>query len=57
MTPTNANAIMLECRELTRVYSEGPQDLTVLDQLELTVHAGRARRDRGVVPGRARRPC
>lgn len=40
MTPTNANAIMLECRELTRVYSEGPQDLTVLDQLELTVHAG-----------------
>lgn len=33
-------AIMLECQGLTRVYSEGPQDLTVLDQLELQVHAG-----------------
>ncbi|REC96059.1 lipoprotein-releasing ABC transporter ATP-binding protein LolD [Kushneria indalinina] len=32
--------IMLECRELTRVYQEGPQDLTVLDNLELTVAAG-----------------
>ncbi|MGQ7246976.1 ABC transporter ATP-binding protein [Halomonas sp. V046] len=31
---------MLECRRLSRVYSEGPQDLTVLDQLELKVHAG-----------------
>lgn len=33
-------AVMLECRGLTRVYSEGPQDLTVLDQLNLQVHAG-----------------
>ncbi|WP_445011909.1 ABC transporter ATP-binding protein [Vreelandella stevensii] len=33
-------AVMLECRGLTRVYSEGPQDLTVLDQLDLQVHAG-----------------
>ncbi|GHB08015.1 ABC transporter ATP-binding protein [Salinicola rhizosphaerae] len=31
---------MLDCRGLTRVYSEGPQDLTVLDSLEMTVHAG-----------------
>ncbi len=40
MTPTTSNAVMLECRGLTRIYSEGPQDLTVLDQLELTVRAG-----------------
>lgn len=32
--------IMLHCQGLTRIYSEGPQDLTVLDQLELQVHAG-----------------
>ncbi|WP_249978766.1 ABC transporter ATP-binding protein [Vreelandella olivaria] len=32
--------IMLECQGLSRVYSEGPQDLKVLDQLELQVHAG-----------------
>ncbi|WP_416140292.1 ABC transporter ATP-binding protein [Halomonas sp. HK25] len=33
-------SIMLECLDLTRVYSEGPQDVTVLDGLALTVHAG-----------------
>lgn len=33
-------AIMLQCQGLTRVYSEGPQDLTVLDQLDLQVRAG-----------------
>ncbi|UYO74156.1 ATP-binding cassette domain-containing protein [Halomonas qinghailakensis] len=38
-TPHTA-AIMLECNSLTRIYDEGPQDLTVLDQLELKVHAG-----------------
>ncbi|MGM0831598.1 MAG: ABC transporter ATP-binding protein [Pseudomonadota bacterium] len=38
-TPHTA-AIMLECNRLTRIYDEGPQDLTVLDQLELKVHAG-----------------
>nr|WP_298410205.1 ATP-binding cassette domain-containing protein [uncultured Halomonas sp.] len=32
--------VMLECRDLTRVYSEGPQDVTVLDGLDLQVHAG-----------------
>ncbi|GHC19128.1 lipoprotein-releasing system ATP-binding protein LolD [Kushneria pakistanensis] len=37
-TATHDN--MLECRGLTRVYQEGPQDLTVLDNLELTVAAG-----------------
>ncbi|HSP57787.1 MAG TPA: ABC transporter ATP-binding protein [Halomonas sp.] len=31
---------MLECVDLTRVYHEGPQDVTVLDGLELRVHAG-----------------
>lgn len=31
---------MLVCRGLSRVYQEGPQDLTVLDNLELTVAAG-----------------
>ncbi|RUR32410.1 ATP-binding cassette domain-containing protein [Vreelandella andesensis] len=38
-TPHTAT-VMLECNNLTRVYNEGPQDLTVLDQLELKVHAG-----------------
>lgn len=33
-------SIMLECLDLTRVYSEGPQDVTVLEGLALTVHAG-----------------
>ncbi|MGP5307573.1 ABC transporter ATP-binding protein [Vreelandella alkaliphila] len=36
----HSTTVMLECNSLTRVYSEGPQDLTVLDQLELKVHAG-----------------
>ncbi|MCH4561685.1 MULTISPECIES: ABC transporter ATP-binding protein [Halomonas] len=31
---------MLVCHDLTRIYREGPQDLTVLDGLELRVHAG-----------------
>ncbi|MBE0489499.1 MAG: ATP-binding cassette domain-containing protein [Halomonas sp.] len=33
-------SVMLECHDLTRVYSEGPQDITVLDGLALIVHAG-----------------
>ncbi|MCB8889753.1 ABC transporter ATP-binding protein [Vreelandella malpeensis] len=32
--------VMLSCQGLTRVYSEGPQDLTVLDRLTLEVRAG-----------------
>ncbi|MGO3058284.1 MAG: lipoprotein-releasing system ATP-binding protein LolD, partial [Halomonas sp.] len=36
----NEPPVMLDCQELTRVYSEGPQDLTVLDKLELSVRAG-----------------
>ncbi|MGM0915222.1 MAG: ABC transporter ATP-binding protein [Pseudomonadota bacterium] len=35
-----AGQIMLECYDLTRVYREGPQDITVLDGLSLTVNAG-----------------
>lgn len=31
---------MLECHDLTRIYREGPQDVSVLDGLQLTVHAG-----------------
>lgn len=31
---------MLECRALTRVYREGPQDVVVLDELALEVMAG-----------------
>jgi lipoprotein-releasing system ATP-binding protein len=31
---------MLECTDLTRVYREGPRDLTVLDGLEMRVQAG-----------------
>ncbi|MCK0743791.1 ABC transporter ATP-binding protein [Chromohalobacter nigrandesensis] len=34
------NEIMLHCDGLTRIYSEGPQDVTVLDALELEVRAG-----------------
>ncbi len=37
---TAAAEVMLECRELTRVYREGPRDLTVLDALEMQVRAG-----------------
>ncbi|WP_386083267.1 ABC transporter ATP-binding protein [Vreelandella sp. F11] len=33
-------AVMLDCQALTRTYSEGPQDLTVLDKLNLQVRAG-----------------
>ena len=32
--------IMLQCEGITRTYHEGPQDLTVLNELSLTVHAG-----------------
>ncbi|WNK21442.1 ATP-binding cassette domain-containing protein [Halomonas piscis] len=43
-TATTANAakarVMLECRDVTRTYSEGPEDLTVLDGLSLRVRAG-----------------
>lgn len=35
-----AGEVMLECRDLSRVYSEGPQDLVVLDKLEMSVKAG-----------------
>ncbi|QEA40171.1 ATP-binding cassette domain-containing protein [Pistricoccus aurantiacus] len=31
---------MLRCENLTRIYSEGPQDITVLENLELEVRAG-----------------
>ncbi|GAB2782870.1 lipoprotein-releasing ABC transporter ATP-binding protein LolD [Halomonas shantousis] len=37
---TATNDIMLVCQGLTRVYREGPQDLTVLHELDLEVHAG-----------------
>ncbi|MFG6666712.1 ABC transporter ATP-binding protein [Halomonas sp. HNIBRBA4712] len=41
MNSTTLDApVMLACQALTRVYSEGPQDLTVLDRLELEVRAG-----------------
>ncbi|MGP9685297.1 ABC transporter ATP-binding protein [Halomonas sp. AOP25-F1-15] len=33
-------AVMLDCQALSRVYTEGPQELTVLDQLNLQVRAG-----------------
>lgn len=36
----SAASVMLDCQDLTRVYSEGPQDLTVLDRLSLQVRAG-----------------
>lgn len=38
-TPPSGTA-MLQCQGLTRIYSEGPQELTVLNQLNLKVHAG-----------------
>ncbi|WP_110687490.1 ABC transporter ATP-binding protein [Salinicola aestuarinus] len=37
---TKESAIMLDCRQLTRTYSEGPQNLTVLDHLDFEVRAG-----------------
>ncbi|MFI0471467.1 ABC transporter ATP-binding protein [Halomonas sp. HMF6819] len=39
-TATSHAPVMLSCQSLTRVYSEGPQDLTVLDGLTLEVRAG-----------------
>lgn len=32
--------VMLDCQGVTRTYSEGPENLTVLDQLSLSVRAG-----------------
>jgi len=32
--------VMLDCQNVTRTYSEGPEDLTVLSGLSLSVHAG-----------------
>ncbi|MHB0776942.1 ABC transporter ATP-binding protein [Halomonas sp. WWR20] len=37
---TATSDIMLQCRGLTRIYREGPQDLTVLHDLDLEVRAG-----------------
>lgn len=37
---TTDKQVMLECRGLTRIYREGPQDVTVLDGLDLAVRAG-----------------
>ncbi|HAR09192.1 MAG TPA: lipoprotein-releasing system ATP-binding protein LolD, partial [Cobetia sp.] len=31
---------MLICERLSRSYDEGPQEVQVLDELELRVHAG-----------------
>ncbi|TDO12598.1 lipoprotein-releasing system ATP-binding protein [Halomonas ventosae] len=39
-TDDRAGRVMLECRDLTRVYREGPRDLTVLDGLAMRVLAG-----------------
>lgn len=37
---TASGKVMLACRDLTRIYREGPQDVTVLDGLSLEVRAG-----------------
>lgn len=37
---TASGKVMLACRDLTRIYHEGPQDVTVLDGLSLEVRAG-----------------
>ena len=37
---TAGGKVMLACRDLTRIYREGPQDVTVLDGLALEVRAG-----------------
>jgi lipoprotein-releasing system ATP-binding protein len=37
---TASGKVMLACRDLTRIYHEGPQDVTVLDSLSLEVRAG-----------------
>ncbi|CAM3982079.1 ATP-binding cassette domain-containing protein [Vreelandella rituensis] len=39
-TASSQPSIMLDCQGLTRIYHEGPQDITVLDGLDLQVHAG-----------------
>ncbi|WP_129140099.1 ABC transporter ATP-binding protein [Modicisalibacter coralii] len=41
-TPNEATArpVMLACEGLTKIYREGPQDVTVLDGLDLAVRAG-----------------
>ncbi|MGM0983918.1 MAG: ABC transporter ATP-binding protein [Pseudomonadota bacterium] len=39
-TPYHLGQVMLECHDLTRVYREGPRDLTVLDGLTMQVLAG-----------------
>ncbi|RAR64466.1 lipoprotein-releasing system ATP-binding protein [Onishia taeanensis] len=35
-----AGQVLLECQGLTRTYHEGPQDVTVLENLDLEVRAG-----------------
>ncbi len=35
-----AGQVLLECQGLTRTYHEGPQDVTVLENLDLDVRAG-----------------
>nr|WP_072824103.1 ATP-binding cassette domain-containing protein [Halomonas ilicicola] len=37
---SDTQPVMLECRDLTRTYHEGPQNVTVLDGLDLEVRAG-----------------
>src|SRR5699024_12530595 len=37
---TASGKVMLACRDLTRIYREGPQDVTVLDGLAPEVRAG-----------------
>ncbi|SDN22295.1 ABC transporter ATP-binding protein [Vreelandella arcis] len=39
-TTSTQAPVMLQCQSLTRTYNEGPQDLTVLDSLDLEVRAG-----------------
>lgn len=39
-SPSRPAGVMLECRDLTRVYREGPRDLTVLEGLTMQVLAG-----------------
>ncbi|WP_240610041.1 ABC transporter ATP-binding protein [Billgrantia endophytica] len=39
-TATISDRVMLECHDLTRIYHEGPRDVTVLDGLALQVRAG-----------------
>ncbi|MBA2778619.1 ABC transporter ATP-binding protein [Billgrantia kenyensis] len=40
MERTASGKVMLACRDLTRIYHEGPQDVVVLDGLSLEVRAG-----------------